>query len=454
MIPALGRHLLESTAFTIVVALLSLFMRKRGAAARHSIWLIAASKFAIPAALFSAVGAQISALFPARPLLVIGPGTVSSFLAQQNSPALSTGPLEEASVLLTVVWLGGTLLMLAIWLRRQSGSFDSSAPVLDSEKESLARMQWLAGICKAVKLRATKSRVEPGLAGIWDATITIPQGLSTQLEPREFEAVLLHELAHAKRMDNLSAGFVHALVCVFWFHPVLWWVERRLIKERELACDEMVVRWGATPKDYVAGILKVCRFQLSDAVAGACGITGSDLKNRMEEIMLYSSRDSVPHTARFLVGVLASAMTIGPLAWGFLGVSTAYGQTKKDSGTASTTLDSQSSSCNYDGKAYPEGTVIQNEAGQQMCIGGGRDHSYWTRTNDAARERSRKVIVLPPTQPAPHIICEPKPSSSPKLCACQDGIFSLGAIVDSLNGKLRCDKGKWRPATRAEVGLK
>src|SRR6185312_9651227 len=97
---------------------------------------------------------------------------------------------------------------------------------------------------------------------------------------------------HAWRRDNLTGAFVHILVCLFWFHPLLWLSEKRLLAERERACDEMVVRSGTAPEIYVAGILKVCRLQIFDHVCGVSAMTGSDLKNRLELILslpLYKS---------------------------------------------------------------------------------------------------------------------------------------------------------------------
>jgi beta-lactamase regulating signal transducer with metallopeptidase domain len=47
---------------------------------------------------------------------------------------------------------------------------------------------------------------------------------------------------------------------IFWFDPLVWWIGARMLEERELACDEEVLRMGCEPADYGEGILKVCRF--------------------------------------------------------------------------------------------------------------------------------------------------------------------------------------------------
>lgn len=457
MIPGLGHHLLESTAFAMAVALLPLFcMRNGGAAARHAVWLIAATKFAVPFALFLAVGAEMGRFLPTRPLVLIGPTSLSVFLPQPISPSPNPVGFNQVSVLLTIVWLGGAGVMLSLWVSRLFASSHSTSPPTDLEIESLAKMQQRIGVRGKVKLRCAKSKMEPGLAGIWHPTITIPIGLSRELARAEFEAILVHELAHAKRLDNLSSSFVHALVCLFWFHPLLWWIERKLIAEREIACDEMVVRYGADPAEYVAGILKVCRFHLSDDAAGACGITGSDLKSRMEVIMSYRSHKPVSRVPRFLLGALASLMTIVPLVGGFMLTSTLTAQTPKDNKHIASAKDPKTPiSCADASKPYLEGTVIQYaNGGQRLCVNGPDDRPMWVRTNKAIRQRSSNVVMFPP--PPPPIICEPEPSSDRQLCACKGhGEFSEGASVTSANGVLSCFRGEWwRPAVSAKPGQK
>jgi TonB family protein len=51
-------------------------------------------------------------------------------------------------------------------------------------------------------------------------------------------AVLAHELAHARRRDPLVALVVAVNKCLFWFHPLAWWLERRLPVLAEHAADD------------------------------------------------------------------------------------------------------------------------------------------------------------------------------------------------------------------------
>jgi beta-lactamase regulating signal transducer with metallopeptidase domain len=66
---------------------------------------------------------------------------------------------------------------------------------------------------------------------------------------------------------------------------LVWWVGARLAEERERACDVDVLQYGNAPKTYAGAILKVCERYLSSRLECAAGVTGSDLKTRIEMIM-------------------------------------------------------------------------------------------------------------------------------------------------------------------------
>ena len=97
--------------------------------------------------------------------------------------------------------------------------------------------------------------------------------------------MLAHELCHLRRGDNLAALFHLVVQTVFWFHPLVWWIGARLITERERACDEEVIRHGSERETYAESILKTCQFFVESPIACVSGVTGSDLKKRIEAIM-------------------------------------------------------------------------------------------------------------------------------------------------------------------------
>ena len=217
--------------------------------------------------------------------------------------------------------------------------------------------------------------------------------------------------------------------------------------EVEHACDEAVLKAGAGASTYVSAILKVCRFGVDRALPGIPGAAGSQLRQRMELIMSLSTARRSVVEPRTLLGAVAAAIIVTPLLSGFLQTS-AYAQGASFAGSPQF-----QGECVANSKRYPKGTVVQNGrragAPKMECVGGS-----WARTEKPASE----VI----DEPAPvKIICTPAASANENECACTGyGGFSLGAIVDSPNGKLRCDKfmlgqfSAWRAATGKDLGAK
>jgi beta-lactamase regulating signal transducer with metallopeptidase domain len=324
---ALGWHLLESTVFALIVGLLALCLPRRGAAARHMMWLIAAAKFVLPAALFSLLGSSLAELLPSNHISASTPAALSRWIASQAISEHSKPTNSGAADPLILIWLLGCAVMFIMWLPKLWASLNPAESPEGPQQDSFVQLKQRIGLRREVKLRFSDSVGEPVLAGFRKPAVMIPTGLARSLSSAEFESVILHELAHAKRRDNWTAAFAHAVTCMFWFYPLLWWIEKRLHCERELACDEMVIRCGAAPEDYVAGILKVCRFHLSEGVAGISGVCGLNLKNRMEAIMSFSPDTPLLRAPRALLGSLVAAVAVVPLTIGLLTASntrTAY----------------------------------------------------------------------------------------------------------------------------------
>jgi beta-lactamase regulating signal transducer with metallopeptidase domain len=76
---------------------------------------------------------------------------------------------------------------------------------------------------------------------------------------QRFDAVVLHELAHIKRLDVPLQLMARAACAAYWFHPLVWWSIRRMRVARELACDDCVLDAGQEATDYAANLLEIAR---------------------------------------------------------------------------------------------------------------------------------------------------------------------------------------------------
>jgi hypothetical protein len=90
----------------------------------------------------------------------------------------------------------------------------------------------------------------PTAIGLVKPVIAMPHWVMQELSPDELSQIVLHELAHLRRWDdwtNLAQKVVKALL---FFHPAVWWIEKKVSLEREMACDDAVIAETASPRAY------------------------------------------------------------------------------------------------------------------------------------------------------------------------------------------------------------
>lgn len=323
MMPFALQHVLESTLFCAVLFVICRCFIK-GAAARHAIGLVAVSKFVIPSLLLAPAGARLALFWPAAPWVSSLVNRVSAAWADVAAIFPASVPPRTAAVL-GCIWAAGTAATAAAWCLRLKESRRAFLPATGAEELLLAEARQLLRVPLAVRVACSSTGCGPALHGIWRPFITLPKGLSKELSREEVKAVLLHELAHARRFDNLAAAFVRAVACIFWFHPLVWFVEGWLRGERERSCDELVLANGVNPRIYASGILKVCRFHVLGTAAGVSAVSSSDLKRRIESI-LEGRTQSSSYAPPVLLAALALPITLVPLAGGYCSQCVSNGQ--------------------------------------------------------------------------------------------------------------------------------
>ena len=277
MIDELTTHLLQSTVFAVAAGLLTLAFRKNRAGVRFWIWLSASVKFFVPFALLVGLGSFIERRVPetqkiATPVVAFA---VEYITGTAVAPVAAPAPAKTnwTPLALVVVWASG---FVGVLLIRYRGARRVRAAVRAGR-----RLQ----IPAEVEIRSTPGLLEPGVVGLLHPVLLLPDGIEERLEPTQLEAVIAHELCHVRRRDNLFAAVHMVAEALFWFHPLVWWIGARLVAERERACDEEVVRLGSQPRVYADAILSVCKLYVESPLTCVAGVTGADIKERIEAIM-------------------------------------------------------------------------------------------------------------------------------------------------------------------------
>ena len=328
-----GNHLWQSTGFAAVAVLLAFALRANSARARYWLWLSASVKFLVPFSVLAAIGSSLGRwLVPTTPVSrfpSVIEEVVQPFAATKDA-VMPTAYVPVSAVtllpaMLLALWCCGFVaVLLYVWARwrRVAAAVRSSTPLTEGrELNALRRIQWGGppGLpSSAIRLVSSAASLEPGIFGIFRPLLWLPAGIANRLEDAELEAILAHELCHARRRDNLTAAIHMAVEAIFWFHPLVWWLGARLSEERERACDEEVVRMGGEPQIYAESILKVCEFYLASPVACAAGVTGGELKKRIEGIMTNRFTRELSFGKKILLVTAAILVIAGPIIVGLM----------------------------------------------------------------------------------------------------------------------------------------
>jgi bla regulator protein blaR1 len=333
-----ANHLWQSTFFAAAAGLLTLTLRGNRASVRYALWLAASLKFLVPFSLLAAAAARLEPPASLLPLPAAQMIPVISHVSQPflySAPASGSAPSRWPEVLASV-WLCGMTFHLYRWSRqwlrvraaaRDARPLPAGAPI---------------------PVLSTSAGIEPGIFGILRPVLLLPEGIADSLTPSQLDAILIHELAHVRRRDNLAAA-AHMLVeTLFWFYPLVWWIEARLVEERERACDEEVLRYCADAESYAEGILQVCRRYVESPLPCVSGVTGSDLKKRITAILTPRAVRNLGAGKKLLLAGAALVCVAAPVV---------IGQAKPQFAVASVKLDSSGPPWRIGLETHPGGRV-------------------------------------------------------------------------------------------------
>jgi bla regulator protein blaR1 len=306
----IANHLWQSTLFAGVAGLLTLLLRDHRAHVRYCLWLAASAKFLIPCSLLVFAGSQFASHRATRP----APSAIPQIIEQVNEPFVAEAsriptprPEHSTSLLLPIlvaVWASGfVILAFSWWLRWR-------------RMQKVTREASPLALALGVPVLSSASFIEPGVFGVFRPVLLLPDGITAELAPAELQAILAHELCHIRRRDNLATALHMVVETVFWFHPLVWWLGSRLMEERELACDEDVLRSGSEPEAYAEGILKICERYLESPLKCMAGVTGANLKKRIEAIMDHRSTLSLSFAKKAGLAIAATLAIAIPLILG------------------------------------------------------------------------------------------------------------------------------------------
>jgi uncharacterized protein (TIGR03435 family) len=298
-------------------------LRIRSAAARHAAWTaVVLAMLALPVSLAGGVRVFVPVLQPAPTTVgttidsrgavqsesatAIGPGAPAEHLSATIGPASESNnqqarPLDWEAALFGIYLSGMLVLLIRLVLGTvQANRLRATAVIRDG--------------------RLTSARcVTPITVGWFTPALILPDGWD-RWPAAKLGAVLTHEKEHARRHDPVVQWLALLNRAVFWFHPLAWWLERRLSTLAEEACDAAVLAAGHSPHDYSEYLLEMARSVSRDGrrlqLVGMA-MPGTGLTHRLRLIFQELPMMRVSRT-RVVCTMVFCAMSSGMFASGTL----------------------------------------------------------------------------------------------------------------------------------------
>lgn len=224
----------------------------------------------------------------------------------QDAPETQVNKTNAGVIIRNAAYTGSLVIFLyfvfiyIICIRKNSGK-----PRLE-DKETLALLEE----CK--KKVGVKRRVyivndgdNPMLMGLFKPTIILPDGY-TESEKKD---ILIHELCHLKSGDIYLLWLAMIVLCLNWYNPIIWVCFFTFRRDVEVYCDERVLKYVDSKKDYAALLVKTA-LRKNSFIAGTTSLQNGE--KEVERRVKYMAYFKKPHYTWTIV-IVVIAVLIGVL---------------------------------------------------------------------------------------------------------------------------------------------
>ena len=270
---------------------------------------------------FTLIGASPQTAMEASPAAApLSPqGATASFIERMDEQAAS--PSDGTFLWIARGWLAGVFvfalriafgLLVVEYLRRRN-----LIALPDALVERFRALQRRIGIRRAIRYAECHSLSVPAVIGFFRPIVLLPMRALTGLSPAQLEAVIAHELGHIKRFDVAVNFFQVIAESLFFFHPAVWWLNRRIRADREECCDDVAIATCGGPVSYARALATMESWRAVPSFAMAA--TGSPVAARVGRLLGVSPDKNGARAAGVVTAslVLATALIAGAISLGF-----------------------------------------------------------------------------------------------------------------------------------------
>ena len=178
-------------------------------------------------------------------------------------------------------------------------------------------LQHRLGIRRAIRYCECHVLRVPAVIGFFRPVVLLPVRALTGLSAEQLEAVVAHELGHIKRFDVAVNFFQVIAETLFFFHPAVWWLNKRIRADREDCCDDVAIAACGGTVGYARALATMEDWR--DVPSFAMAVTGSPVAARVARLLGVQRRTALGARAAGVVTatlVLATALVAGAVSMG------------------------------------------------------------------------------------------------------------------------------------------
>ncbi len=285
----------QIAVLVVVVAAVTLLLKNKSAHIRYLLWLVVLAKCLMPPLLT----VPVAVLPQDNPLPVLEttmmpkaePHVLPSTLATQTpTPVVAANPPRlSRRQWLGLAWISGVVIFVFVTvikaLRTQLWLRQERKPLPGELQTGIEGLFSDLGLKRLPKVWLVEGIGQPFVWGLLRGGIYLPDDFVKVDSVEDRKSVLGHELSHVLRFDAAVSLLQIVAQTLFWFHPFVWWANRKIRAEREKCCDEMAIaRLGTQAKDYSKAIVNVLIAEQESARSVPSLAVAGPVKNIEERI--------------------------------------------------------------------------------------------------------------------------------------------------------------------------
>lgn len=326
----------QVTIAALAIGILAKLLGKRRPHLSYLLWLLVILKcltppiYSSPAGIFSWMMVRASPAMPSSAQQSVveyssfpqsqPPIVLSSQEADSSAPSPAPNNVSPISAavpsrlsferpstasILGMIWLTGALVYAFLIVKLWHGWFSQLKNSIQSADASL--LEWVMGLStklgikRKIRILVTDKPLGPVVYGFWRPTLLMPDILISQKSPSDYEAILAHELIHIRRNDSIVGILQIIAQIIWWFHPLIWWANLQIDREKERCCDEeTIARLGCKPVLYAQSLIDILKLkQRLEPVFALPGVRPGEITSKRLEEIMEPARKFKPQTPRW-----------------------------------------------------------------------------------------------------------------------------------------------------------